>query len=392
MGDRFSPGGDLMWGEGEEEAEGRRAPLGSPSSLSWTSGVDGTSPSSYARSDDMPVGVHVDFGGGGGGGGSGSSGGSGGSGGSGDGRGGRGRRGGRARGGKGRQRGGPAWTGSRGMNERRTVYVADLDASVTTADLLNHFAWVGEPVDCRICVDSSSAARYAFVEFATEREFQRALSRSGALMGFLPVVVRPSKTLIQPVNQGFLPRTDEEKEMCDRTVYVANIDKSVMLRELRNLFEALCGVIRRSRLLGDKAHPTRIAFVEFERIESAVAALHCSGAMLGNLAIRVTPSKTPVRSASDRRAIPPHDPRAGGAPGQDPARRPQGHGGGQRGGRGTQGQGQGHAQDQDQGKGPKGKARTGGAPPPPPPPPPPYFEDSAFPSLSVAAVMPHPGK
>jgi hypothetical protein len=49
------------------------------------------------------------------------------------------------------------------------------------------------------------------------------------------------------------------------------------------------------RLLGDFAHSTRIAFVEFEHAEGAMAALNCSGALLGSLQVRVSPSKTPVR-------------------------------------------------------------------------------------------------
>jgi hypothetical protein len=40
------------------------------------------------------------------------------------------------------------------------------------------------------------------------------------------------------------------------------------------------------RLLGDHHHSTRIAFVEFIMAESAVAALNCSGAVLGSLPIR----------------------------------------------------------------------------------------------------------
>lgn len=56
------------------------------------------------------------------------------------------------------------------------------------------------------------------------------------------------------------------------------------------------GKINKIRLLGDMAHSTRIAFIEFIQAESAMAALNCSGALLGSLPLRVSPSKTPVRS------------------------------------------------------------------------------------------------
>lgn len=52
------------------------------------------------------------------------------------------------------------------------------------------------------------------------------------------------------------------------------------------------------RLVMDNHHLTKIAFVEFLMPESAVAALNCRGAILGSLPIRVSPSKTRVRSRS----------------------------------------------------------------------------------------------
>ena len=79
-----------------------------------------------------------------------------------------------------------------------------------------------------------------------------ALSLSGTMLGFYPVRVLPSKTAIVPVNPTFLPRvyimlscficrmhilyayinvlllqSEDELEMCARTVYCANIDKKV---------------------------------------------------------------------------------------------------------------------------------------------------------------------
>ena len=41
------------------------------------------------------------------------------------------------------------------------------------------------------------------------------------------------------------------------------------------------GKVSKLRLLGDNAHATRIAFVEFAEAEGAMAALNCSGAVIG---------------------------------------------------------------------------------------------------------------
>ncbi|XP_010426447.1 PREDICTED: polyadenylate-binding protein-interacting protein 10 [Camelina sativa] len=183
---------------------------------------------------------------------------------------------------------------------RRTVYVSDIDQQVTEENLAGVFINCGQVVDCRVCGDPNSVLRFAFIEFTNEEGARAALSMSGTVLGFYPLKVLPSKTAIAPVNPTFLPRSEDEREMCVRTVYCTNIDKRITQIDLKGFFEMFCGEVHRLRL-GDYHHQTRIAFVEFALAESAIAALHCSGMFLGALPLRVSPSKTPVR---------PHFPRA----------------------------------------------------------------------------------
>lgn len=178
---------------------------------------------------------------------------------------------------------------------RRTVYVSDIDQQVTEEQLAGLFLTCGQVVDCRVCGDPNSVLRFAFVEFTDEEGAHRALSLAGTMLGFYPVRVLPSKTAIVPVNPTFLPQSEDEREMCARTIYCTNIDKKISQAEVKLFFETLCGKVARLRLLGEYRHSTRIAFVEFIMAESAIAALNCSGAILGSLPIRVSPSKTPVR-------------------------------------------------------------------------------------------------
>ncbi|MQM19649.1 hypothetical protein Taro_052658 [Colocasia esculenta] len=196
--------------------------------------------------------------------------------------------------------------GRRRMNERvlreqkedsirRTVYVSDVDVHVTEEQLAALFINCGQVVDCRICGDPHSLLRFAFIEFADEQGAVAALSLGGTVLGYYPVRVLPSKTAILPVNPVFLPRSEDEREMCSRTIYCTNIDKRVREVDVKAFFEACCGKVSRLRLLGDHLHSTRIAFVEFLQAEGALNALNCSGMLLGTLPIRVSPSKTPVR-------------------------------------------------------------------------------------------------
>ncbi|KAK4389638.1 Polyadenylate-binding protein-interacting protein 11 [Sesamum angolense] len=165
---------------------------------------------------------------------------------------------------------------------RRTVYVSDVDHQITEEHLAALFLGCGQVVDCRICGDPNSVLRFAFVEFTDEEAAHAALNLSGTMLGYYPV-----KTL-------------DEREMCSRTVYVTNIDKKVCQTDVKLFFETICGKVYRLRLLGDYHHSSRIAFVEFAVAESAIAALNCSGVVLGMLPIRVSPSKTPVRPRTPR--------------------------------------------------------------------------------------------
>ncbi|XP_057796063.1 polyadenylate-binding protein-interacting protein 8-like [Salvia miltiorrhiza] len=178
---------------------------------------------------------------------------------------------------------------------RRTVYVSDIDHNITEERLAALFSSYGQVLDCRVCGDPHSRLRFAFVEFADDYSARAALILSGTLLGFSPIKVLPSKTAILPVNPTFLPRSEDEREMCARTVYCTNIDKKVTQADVKNFFETRCGEVSRLRLLGDHMHSTRIAFVEFFMAESAILALDCCGEILGSQRIRVSPSKTPVR-------------------------------------------------------------------------------------------------
>ncbi|CAA0827949.1 Polyadenylate-binding protein-interacting protein 11 [Striga hermonthica] len=186
---------------------------------------------------------------------------------------------------------------------RRTVYVSDIDHQVTEEQLAALFIGCGQVVDCRVCGDPNSVLRFAFIEFTDEEGARNALTLAGTMLGYYPVRVLPSKTAIAPVNPTFLPRSEDEREMCARTIYCTNIDKKVTQADVKLFFESICGEVYRLRLLGDYHHSTRIAFVEFVMAESAIAALNCSGAVLGSFPIRVSPSKTPVRPRGPRQSM-----------------------------------------------------------------------------------------
>ncbi|KAL8095647.1 uncharacterized protein LOC141692812 isoform X2 [Apium graveolens] len=184
---------------------------------------------------------------------------------------------------------------------KRTVFVSDIDNEIAEVQLAALFTSCGEIVDCRICGDPKSALRFGFVEFSVKEGARNALSLAGMMLGSHTVKVQPSKTAIAPVNQNLLPRSEDEIERCTRTIYITNIDKKVIPEDVRLFFESFCGEVLCLKLLNDRRHSTCIGFLEFVTPESAIAALKCSGVILGDLPIRVSPSKTPIKKGVPRR-------------------------------------------------------------------------------------------
>ncbi|KAL4574089.1 hypothetical protein LXL04_020912, partial [Taraxacum kok-saghyz] len=93
----------------------------------------------------------------------------------------------------------------------------------------------GQVVDCRICGDPNSVLRFAFIEFINEEGARNALSLAGTMLGYYPVRVLPSKTAIAP--------SEDEREMCARTIYCTNIDKKVTQVDVKLFFESFCGEV-----------------------------------------------------------------------------------------------------------------------------------------------------
>ncbi|KAL5661515.1 hypothetical protein ACJX0J_028640, partial [Zea mays] len=93
---------------------------------------------------------------------------------------------------------------------------------VTEENLAALFINCGQVVDCRMCGDPNSVLRFAFIEFTDEEGARAALNLSGTVLGY------------------YLVNSDDECEMCARTIYCTNIDKKVTQADLKLFFESIC--------------------------------------------------------------------------------------------------------------------------------------------------------
>ncbi|KAA3481418.1 polyadenylate-binding protein-interacting protein 11-like [Gossypium australe] len=79
-----------------------------------------------------------------------------------------------------------------------------------------------------------------------------ALNHAGTMLGFYPARMLPSKTAIAPVNPTFLPRNEDERQMCARTIYCTNIDKKVTQADVKLFFETVAKMTRMVVGVGSK--------------------------------------------------------------------------------------------------------------------------------------------
>lgn len=177
-----------------------------------------------------------------------------------------------------------------------TVFVKDVPASVSERELADVFASCGRIIDCRMCGDANTHKfSYAFVAFECAEAVDRALLLDKTPLHGKNIMVKKSDTAVIPVNPLLLPQNEREVESCARTIYVANVDKTVDSHALKLLFEDRAGPVNRLHLQVKNNAVANVAFVEFVDLESVGTALHLTGEQLGNRMIRVSASKTPLR-------------------------------------------------------------------------------------------------
>jgi len=186
------------------------------------------------------------------------------------------------------------YRGDRGA--QHTVFVKDVATTVSERELADAFAACGRILDCRMCRDvNGNKSNYAFVAFDSADAVRRALVFDKTELHGKRVVVRRSDTAVIPVNPLLLPQNDEEIESCARTVYVANVEKTVTSDELKATFEECAGAVNRLHVQVKHNAAANVAFIEFVSLESMEAALQMTGKRLGTRTIRVSASKTPLR-------------------------------------------------------------------------------------------------
>lgn len=107
---------------------------------------------------------------------------------------------------------------------RRTVYVGNLDSSVTADQLLNYFNRLGEVKYVRLAGEDGQSTRFAFIEFTDQSSVANALQYNGVLLGGRPLKINHSNNaIVKPTSKGSETDQKEVEEAMKRVREAQNL-------------------------------------------------------------------------------------------------------------------------------------------------------------------------
>ncbi|MQM02597.1 hypothetical protein Taro_035355 [Colocasia esculenta] len=165
---------------------------------------------------------------------------------------------------------GPAQGG--GFN-RASLYVGDLDPTVTEAQLFDVFSPLGTVLSVRVCRDMHRRVSlgYAYVNYSSHQEASRALE----VLNFTAVNGKPMRIM-------FSHRDPSIRKSGFANVFIKNLDTAIDSKSLHDIFASFGSVLSCKVATDTNGQSKGYGFVQFEHEEAAAKAIQQLNGMLVN--------------------------------------------------------------------------------------------------------------
>ncbi|CAM8935337.1 unnamed protein product [Rhodiola kirilowii] len=162
-----------------------------------------------------------------------------------------------------------------GGNQVMTIsmYVGDLDPSVTDSQLYDMFSQMGQVVSVRICRDLSTrrSLGYGYVNYSNTQDAERALEH----LNFTPLNGKPIRIM-------YSHRDPSIRRTGAGNIFIKNLDKAIDHKALLDTFSAFGNVLSCKVATDSMGQSKGYGFVQFDNEESAQKAIEQLNGMLLN--------------------------------------------------------------------------------------------------------------
>ncbi|XP_033130561.1 polyadenylate-binding protein 2 isoform X3 [Brassica rapa] len=162
-----------------------------------------------------------------------------------------------------------------------SLYVGDLHANVTDAQLFEAFSQMGQVVTVRVCRDLATwrSLGYGYVNFATPQDAARAIQE----MNYIPLNGKPVRVM-------YSHRDPSVRRSGAGNIFIKNLDKSIDHKALHDTFSAFGNIISCKVAVDSSGQSKGYGFMQYETDESAQKPMaQLNGMLLNDKQVYVGP-------------------------------------------------------------------------------------------------------